>query len=423
MKKIMLRLSNIIIFTLSTMLIVAFLLLSMQNSIIPQVSIDRVRYNAEITEVIEGNGQIVLSNFYEIYAPRALNLDKIYISEGQYVETDVVLFEFDEDGYNIGQKDYMETLNKEIDTYLHQKNILEMELNTLEKKGDHNNENMKSLMESFERTKLLHDNNLITTEEFLANKETYRQNKWTIQNLQDGIKIEMSDCLYQITEIDYMVSLIEDKAITKSKDIQLTTNSTGQFLSNQPIFIDYVSKKNNIDENELLLKYAYLDDGHIEVIIEDKFNRTINFDYRDNRLMIDEISYEVDVLSVKQFEDYYILEIELKDKDVEISRNEMLKFESYFDVLSSIVVSKTSIASIGGLKTGNDCYIYSLENSNGILREYYVVKPIRCNIIAIGDDYVSILPLSRNDIVENSKLNIIDYPDRVYYSNMKVKKK
>ena len=85
------------------------------------------------------------------------------------------------------------------------------------------------------------------------------------------------------------------------------------------------------------------------------------------------------------------------------------------------VVQKTAVVPVGEMKSGNSCYIYTIESEESILGQINYLKQGEYKILAVGDNTVAVEAVQTNNSRIDRNTIIANYASSVLENEMRVR--
>lgn len=420
--KIISFLANKIIMILFTLLCLALLLLSVHNALVPIVRTAGVETETSISHVIKGNGIVMPLKQYRLYAPKYLMIEDKMVSTNEIVEEGSPILKLssavDAGAMNTDVSKYQE----QIDQLLSMNKMAHF--NSAELKGQLEISKLRAetLASEVQKFKELYDFGGISQAEYMAKVDALAELKKSMSNLEQSIQRSDMAAAEQVQLNNKKIENIKKDMVSQDQRNYISTDADGVYHANQKIYIQSIITNDIAEENDIILEYADASTYMVEVRIEKDGQGLADFNSRENQIEIENRPYSIQIEDVREFDTYYILNARLTDEgNVNLKIGQRAKFTSRKKEQAETVVKKSAIAVVDKMEVNGECYVYSLEPSNAILGDYYVVTPVRCMILNIGEEYVEVENIGSGGGFLGRNTTVIDNPYSAYTKGMKVR--
>lgn len=414
----------------SGVIIIGFLFFTIRNYIMPEVTVTKPLENSLLMKKDYFTGRVASRETIEVKADGKLYISEINVKNSQIVEPGTKIIMLDMSRQELNTDTEIPEIQNQIKVYEIEKLNLKKQLDNSEAAVKKSKEAYDKAKEDHENMKYLYDNGIVAKEELDSKKDTMEECLKDYENEMNSHKSETEIYAMNLNRIDGEIKILQAKLqgkIIDDSENKITVDSSGAYFLSDKVYIDYITDKKVVDEGETVIRYSLCNtnaDLYMEAVLDrEVYDNIFKNKYSLYFWKIDDRKKEsVGVQSVRSFPDHNELIFSLRDELREnVYISDTVKFMAQSEETYECVVAKTAVVPIGELKSGNYCYIYTVESEESILGQINYLRQGEYKILAAGDSTVAVEPVQQNTARIDRDSLIADYASSVLEDEMRVR--
>lgn len=415
-----------------TAMAAGFMLLSVRNYVMPDVSVTKIRDDSMLVKKYYFNGRVKPRKTVEIKAERKMYISEIHVKNGQISQPGTRLITFDVNKQSSTVNTRQSDLRSRIKTAEINKLSLKSSLEALELSVGKSGEAYEKSEEEYKAAAVLYENGAITEKE-LDDKKYYMDNCRT--DYENGLKSLQSETEIYTMNIDRLngeIKALNDELQLElggidDEEYRLEVNKDGTYNLAERIYVEYITDKKVVNEGETIIKYSPCkgnEDMYLEAVLDrNTYEKALGakssfYFWKEDRNKRNAVSEE----TVKEFPDYVEIAFPLSDKTNEkFNLSDSAAFVAQAEERYATVVEKTAVIPIGDLREDNYCYVYLVETEDSIFGKEHVLSQNLYKILAVGDNTVALEPGNSGSRALNSYSIIVNYASSILEDKMNVR--
>lgn len=414
---------------ISCVVIIGFLFFTIRNYIMPEVTVTKALEKSMLIKKDYFTGRVVSKETIEVKADRKLYISEINVKNSQIVEPGIRILALDMSKQDLNLKTEIPEMQNQIKVYEIEKLNLKKQLESSEAEVKKSLEDYNKAKEEYENTEYLYENEIVAKEELDNKNDIMEEARIDYENKLSNNKSETEIYTINLNRIDVEIKILQTKLQGKIIDDEnkIIVDSSGTYFLTDKVYVDYITDKKVVDEGEIVVRYS-LCNSNADLYMEASLDRDVYDNIFKNKYSLyfwksDERKKDsVGVQSVRSFPDHNELIFSLRDELREnVYISDSVKFMAQSEEAYECVVEKTAIVPIGEMKSGNYCYIYTVETEESILGQVKYLQQGEYKILAVGDNAVAIEPSQPNTLKIYRESLIVNYATSVLEDEMRVR--
>lgn len=414
---------------ISCIIIIGFLFFTIRNYIMPEVTVTKALEKSMLIKKDYFTGRVVSKETIEVKADRKLYISEINVKNSQIVEPGIRILALDMSKQDLNLKTEIPEMQNQIKVYEIEKLNLKKQLESSEAEVKKSLEDYNKAKEEYENTEYLYENEIVAKEELDNKNDIMEEARIDYENKLSNNKSETEIYTINLNRIDVEIKILQTKLQGKIIDDEnkIIVDSSGTYFLTDKVYVDYITDKKVVDEGEIVVRYS-LCNSNADLYMEASLDRDVYDNIFKNKYSLyfwksDERKKDsVGVQSVRSFPDHNELIFSLRDELREnVYISDSVKFMAQSEEAYECVVEKTAIVPIGEMKSGNYCYIYTVETEESILGQVKYLQQGEYKILAVGDNAVAIEPSQPNTLKIYRESLIVNYATSVLEDEMRVR--
>lgn len=396
----------------------------------PEVTVTKVLENSILSRKSYFTGRVVSRETIEVKADRNLYISEINVKNSQIVEPGVKIIMLDMSRQELNTDTEILELQNQIKVYEIEKLNLKKQLDISEAAVKKSMEAYDKAKDDYENTNYLYENGIVAKEEFDSKNDAMGDCLKDYENQMNLHKSETEIYTMNLNRIDGEIKILQAKLqgkVNEDGENKITVDSSGVYFLSDKVFIDYITDKKIVDEGEIVIRYSICN-TNADLNMEAYLDRNIYDDIFKNKYSLyfwksDERKKEsVGIQEVRSFPDHNELVFSLRDELREnVYITDSVKFMAQSEEVYECVVEKTAVVPIGEMKSGNYCYIYTVETEESILGTVNYLKLGEYKMLAVGDNTVAVEPAQQNAARIDIDTLIVNYASSILEDRMRVR--
>lgn len=395
----------------------------------PEVTVTKTLEKSILIKKDYFTGRVVSKETIEVKADRKLYMSEINVKNSQIVEPGIRILTLDMSKQDLNLETEIPEMQNQIKVYEIEKLNLKKQLESSEATVKKSLEDYNKAKEEYENTKYLYENEIVAKEELDNKNDIMEEARIDYENKLSNKISETEIYTINLNRIDVEIKILQTKLQGKIIDDEnkIIVDSSGTYFLTDKVYVDYITDKKVVDEGEIVVRYS-LCNSNADLYMEASLDRDVYDNIFKNKYSLyfwksDERKKDsVGVQSVRSFPDHNELIFSLRDELREnVYISDSVKFMAQSEEAYECVVEKTAIVPIGEMKSGNYCYIYTVETEESILGQVKYLQQGEYKILAVGDNAVAIEPSQPNTLKIYRESLIVNYATSVLEDEMRVR--
>lgn len=414
----------------SCVIIIGFLFFTIRNYIMPEVTVTKPLENSILIKKDYFTGRVVSKETIEIKADRKMYISEINVKNSQIVEPGNSILTLDMNRQELSLETEIPEIQNQIKIYEIEKLNLKKQLDISEANVQKSLEVYENAKQDYENTNYLYENGIVAKDDLDSKNDIMKDCQKNYDNEVLQYKSEVEIYTMTLNRIDGEIKILQARLQGKIKEDgenKITADSSGLYFLSNKVYIDYITDKKIVDEGEIVIRYSICN-TNADLYMEAYLDRDVYDDIFKNKYSLyfwksDERKKEsVGIQSVRSFPDHNELVFSLRE---ELRENayitDSVKFMAQSEEAYECVVEKTAVVPIGEIKSGNYCYIYTVETEESILGAVNYLKQGEYKMLAVGDNTVAVEPAQMNTTRIDRDTLIVNYASSILEDEMRVR--